>query len=54
MMRKTKLRELGMDSMERLYHERKARRDRAYAAKRRKDSPRGRRMSVERCGMALS
>lgn len=38
MAQKLKLRELGMDTMERLYYERKATRQKAYAAKRRKKS----------------
>lgn len=37
-MSQLKLRELGMDAMERLYYERKEVRQRAYAAKRRKNS----------------
>ncbi len=37
-MAQLKLRELGMDTMERLYYERKEARQRAYTAKRRKKS----------------
>ena len=36
MAHKLKLRDLGMDTMERLYYERKEARQKAYAAKRRK------------------
>ncbi len=36
MAQKLKLRELGMDTMERLYYERKSERQKAYAAKQKK------------------
>lgn len=48
-MAKTKLRELGMDPMERLYYERKDRRKRAYDGKRRKAVTRSRRMPSGSC-----
>ena len=38
MAHKLKLRDLGMDTMERLYYERKEARQKAYAAKKRKKS----------------
>lgn len=39
MAQKLKLRDLGMDVMERLYYERKSSRQKAYAAKKRKTIP---------------
>lgn len=56
-MAKTKLRELGMDPMERLYYERKDSRKKAYDSKRRKAVTRSRRMPAGSCrpdGVAAS
>lgn len=39
MAQKMRLRELGMDTMERLYYERQNERKKAYIAKRRKNQP---------------
>lgn len=47
-MSKMKLREIGMDPMERLYYERKDSRKKAYNARRRVISE-NRRMTVENC-----
>lgn len=44
-MSKMKLRELGMDPMERLYYERKDCRKKAYVAKQKKARSRGRRVN---------
>lgn len=46
-MAKQNFREIGMDTMERLYYERKDMRKKAYAARQRKASSRNRRTSMK-------
>ncbi len=50
MAHKLKLRDLGMDTMERLYYERKEARQKAYAAKKRKKQPRKKKQFLKKPG----